>query len=106
MSRAAFTRFTAWAARAAGSPPALLLSLGVCVAWALTDSTFGFLDATSLLTFLLAVIIQATQNRDAAALHAKLDGIINALEPADSQLMRAEERDVREIEELRPSAQA
>jgi low affinity Fe/Cu permease len=51
----------------------------------------------------IALIIQATQNKDSTANHAKLDGIIDALEDADTDLERVEEEPEDVIEEKRPT---
>jgi low affinity Fe/Cu permease len=45
---------------------------------------------TTIVTFLMVFLIQNTQNRDAAAVHLKLDELISALEAADDRVMAAE----------------
>jgi low affinity Fe/Cu permease len=58
--------------------------------------------AISCLTLLLLPILQATQNRDGAALHAKLDELIKASADARNTLIGLEYREEHEIEETRP----
>jgi low affinity Fe/Cu permease len=81
--------FSALAQRAseqAGRPWAFLAALGVVLAWALTGPLFGYSDTwqlvintgTTILTFLMVFLIQATQNRDTLAIQTKLDELIRA----------------------------
>jgi low affinity Fe/Cu permease len=74
--------------RAAGRPTTFMLAvLTVCV-WGIAGPAFHYSDTwqlvintgTTIITFLMVFLIQATQNRDALALHAKLDEIIRASE--------------------------
>jgi low affinity Fe/Cu permease len=68
--------------------------LVICI-WILTGPTFHFSDtwqliintATTVITFLMVFLIQNTQNRDAKAMHLKLDEIIRALKGARNQLV-------------------
>jgi low affinity Fe/Cu permease len=62
--------------------------------------------ATSGLTVLLLPILQATQNRDGAALHAKLDELIKSDTEARNALIGLEKRTQDEIEELRTDEEA
>lgn len=57
----------------------------------------------SIVTLLLLPVLQATQNRDGAALQAKLDELLIAIEPARNSLVGLEKRSEEEIEELRCS---
>jgi low affinity Fe/Cu permease len=52
-------------------------------------------------TFLMVFLIQSTQSRDAAAVQAKLDELIRALEPANNQFIGIETRTLKEVHELR-----
>src|SRR5206468_728999 len=74
--------------RAAGRPLSFILAvLTVCV-WAAVGPVFNYSDTwqlvintgTTIITFMMVFLIQATQNRDALALHAKLDEMIRASE--------------------------
>jgi low affinity Fe/Cu permease len=81
-----FTQLAARTARLAGRPSAFLLCCLVVVVWALTGPLFGFADAwqlvintgTTVVTFLMVFLIQNEQNRDTAAIHAKLDELIRS----------------------------
>jgi len=67
----------------------------IIVVWALTGPTFHFSDTwqliintgTTIVTFLMVFLIQNTQNRDAKAVHLKLDEIIRALKGARNELV-------------------
>ncbi len=59
--------------------------------------------AISVVTLLLLPILQATQNRDGAALQAKIDELIKASSSARDELIGLENRDEQEIERLRLS---
>jgi low affinity Fe/Cu permease len=72
------------AAAIVGSPAAFLLGLLLVSAWALTGPLFHYSDTwqlvintgTTVVTFLMVFLIQNTQNRDAKAMHLKLDELI------------------------------
>jgi low affinity Fe/Cu permease len=57
----------------------------------------------SVVTLLILPILQATQNRDGAALQAKIDELIKATADARNDLIGLENRDEREIETIRLS---
>src|SRR6187431_1095056 len=92
-----FRVFAKWAAWATGHPLAFVTAVGIIVVWAITGPVFGFSDTwqlvintgTTIITFLMVFLIQNTQNRDALAVHLKLDEIISALSEADNALMHA-----------------
>src|SRR5204862_6917595 len=71
-------------ARVAGLPPTFVICCLVIVAWAVSAPIFGFSDTwqlvintgTTIVTFLMVFLIQNTQNRDGAAIQAKLDELI------------------------------
>ncbi len=103
-----FGRFTAQLARFIGRPLMLLICLVLAAvsiaAYASHDSLL--IDGTNLainvLTLLFLPILQATQNRDGAALQAKLDELIKASQGARNDLIGIEDLDEERIEELRP----
>jgi low affinity Fe/Cu permease len=80
----AFTRISNTVAHAAGHAATFILSIAVILVWALTGPLFGFSDTwqliintgTTIVTFLMVFLIQNTQNRDGAAIQAKLDELI------------------------------
>ena len=79
-----FARFATATARATGSPLAFICCVAAVVLWAVSGPFFGFSETwqlvintgTTIVTFLMVFLIQNTQNRDGAALQAKLDEII------------------------------
>src|SRR5438552_17132739 len=82
-----------------GSAWAFAGAVLVILVWILTGPTFHFSDtwqliintATTIITFLMVFLIQNTQNRDAKAVHLKLDEIIRALKGARNELVDLEE---------------
>ena len=107
-----FGRFTAHLARFIGRPVMLILCMvlaaGSIAAYATQDSLL--IDGTNLainvLTLLFLPVLQATQNRDGAALQAKLDELIKANKEARNDLIGIEDLDEEKIEELRPGAES
>ena len=79
-----FARFSHQAAKATGSPWAFLMCVALVVGWAASGPIFGFSETwqlvintgTTIITFLMVFLIQNTQNRDGAAIQAKLDNLI------------------------------
>src|SRR5438132_144668 len=86
-SRDAFRRFAAHTADRVGNSRTFFVALMVVLAWALTGPLFHFSDTwqlvintgTTIVTFLMVFLIQNTQNRDARAIHLKLDELIRAV---------------------------
>jgi len=107
--RSWFTRFTKWTAHAAGRPGSFVLATAVIVVWAATGPLFGYSDTwqlaintgTTVVTFLMVFLIQATQNRDAEATQVKLDEIIRAIEGAHNVLLDLEELEEEELDAMR-----
>lgn len=104
-----FQRLTTALARFIGRPLmmfiCLLLAIGSFVAYASRSDLAinGTNLAINVLTLLFLPILQATQNRDGAALQAKLDELIRANKEARNDLIGLEDRAETEIEELRPA---
>ena len=79
-----FTRAAARAARMAGRPVAFLICCVIVLVWAITGPAFGYSanwqlvinTGTTIVTFLMVFLIQNEQNRDSAAIQAKLDELI------------------------------
>jgi low affinity Fe/Cu permease len=104
--------FTAIATRVsafAGQPLAFIAAVGFIVIWATTGPLFGFSDtwqlvvntSTTIITFLMVFVIQNAQNRDAAAIQAKLDELIRALDGARDDFIGIEHLTERELENIR-----
>ena len=91
-----------------GSPLAFLIAALGIVMWALSRPVFGFSDTwqlvvnttTTIITFLMVFIIQNTQNRDAQALHVKLDELIRAVNGARDKLVDVEDGTDGELTQL------
>src|ERR1044071_10218381 len=93
--------------RVVGTPWAMRLAVVVVLVWALTGPIFGFSDTwqlvintgTTIVTFLMVFAIQTSQNRDATALHLKIDELISAHPEARNRLITEEQATEKEIEE-------
>jgi len=106
--KAVFARFALWVSEATGTPRAFTLAFLTNVAWAVTGPVFGFSDSwqlvintgTTIVTFLMVFLIQATQNRDTRALHLKLDELIRAQRRARNIFADLEHATDEELEAL------
>ncbi len=107
--RHVFARAANAVAYATGRPLTFLLCCGLVLIWAATGPAFRFSDTwqlvintgTTIITFLMVFLIQNTQNREGAALQAKLDEIIRVLEKAENRFIGLEQRDEDQITALR-----
>jgi low affinity Fe/Cu permease len=96
--REGFRRLAGLITTAVGSPWALLLAIGIVVAWAVSGPVFAFSDTwqlaintgTTVVTFLMVFVIQASQNREAKATQLKLDELIRAVGGARNELIDLE----------------
>ena len=103
-----FTRFAKLTAHATGRPLTFTLMTLCVVAWAVSGPYFGYSDTwqltintgTTIITFLMVFLIQATQNRDAEAIQIKLDEIIRALEGAHNAMLDLEELEEEDLVKL------
>src|SRR5690349_3240528 len=94
-----FRKFAHAAASAVGSPFAFLLGVVLIIAWAVTGPVFHYSDTwqlvintgTTVVTFLMVFLIQNTQNRDAKAMHLKLDELIRPVASARNRLVHLED---------------
>ena len=104
-----FTRIAKGTSRLAGRPGAFVLVVTLIIVWALTGPLFGFSDTwqlvintfTTIVTFLMVFLIQATQNRDAEAIQIKLDELLRAQLGAHNALLDLEEMEEKDLVELR-----
>lgn len=109
-----FSRAAAATATAMGSPWAFLAAAGLIAAWALAGPLFRFSDTwqlvvntgTTVATFLMVFLIQNTQNRDAKALHLKLDELLRASAAARDELIDVEEGTDAQLETLQGAYRA
>ena len=93
-----FTAIAGGIAGFAGRSLAFVLALACIVAWALTGPIFGFSEnwqlvintGTTIVTFLMVFLLQNTQNRNSAAIQAKLDELIRAVDNARDQFIGIE----------------
>lgn len=96
--REGFRRLAAAITVAVGSPGALLAAIAIVLVWALSGPVFGFSDTwqlaintgTTIVTFLMVFVIQASQNREARATQLKLDELIRAMKGARNELIDLE----------------
>ena len=103
-----FHNFAKRASTCAGTPWAFLGSVLVVVLWGATGPLFGFSDTwqlvintgTTIVTFLMVFRIQNTQNRDAKAVHIKLDELIASMEGARNRFVNLETATDDELAEL------
>jgi low affinity Fe/Cu permease len=106
--RDAFGVFARRTSSVLGSAWAFVCAIIVIVVWALTGPTFHYSDTwqliintgTTIVTFLMVFLIQNTQNRDAKAVHLKLDELIRALGPARNKLVDLEKLSDDELKKL------
>ena len=109
--RSHFTRFAKWTAHATGRPVTFFLAALVIVVWIVTGPIFRFSDTwqlvintgTTIITFLMVFLIQATQNRDSEAMQVKLDEIIRSIGAAKNELLDLEELEEEDLDEIRDS---
>jgi low affinity Fe/Cu permease len=101
-------RFSYQATRASGTSYAFLLAVGAIVVWAITGPLFGFSNTwqlvintgTTIVTFLMVFLIQRAQNKDAIAIHLKLNEIVAALEGASNRLIDVEDLNEADVQAL------
>ena len=103
-----FTKIANKVAHAAGKPVTFVLCCAIIACWAVTGPFLGFSDtwqliintSTTIVTFLMVFLIQNTQNRDSAALQAKLDELIRTSK-AGNNFIGIEHLTETELEEIR-----
>jgi low affinity Fe/Cu permease len=103
-----FGKFAARTSHYLGSRWSFVAAIGVIVAWGITGPIFHYSDTwqlvintgTTIVTFLMVFLIQNTQNRDARAIHLKLNELIHAVDKAKNQMIDVENLSEVELEEL------
>ena len=106
--REQFHKIAHFASELLGSAWAFVLAVAVIVVWGVTGPLFGFSDTwqlvintgTTIVTFLMVFLIQNTQNRDAKAIHLKLDELIRAVAEARTGMVDLEEMTDEELDKL------
>lgn len=104
-----FRTFANRVSDAVGRPWAFIAAVSIVVGWAVTGPLFRFSDTwqlvintgTTIVTFLMVFLIQNTQNRDARAMHLKLDELIFAMKKARNDLIDLEDAPDDELRTLR-----
>ncbi|MBN9507391.1 MAG: low affinity iron permease family protein [Altererythrobacter sp.] len=104
-----FTRIASAIASLAGRPAAFITAILVILIWGVSGPVFQWSDTwqlvvntgTTIVTFLMVFLIQNSQNRDAAAMQAKLDELIRAVEGARGQFIGIEHLTDEKIEAIR-----
>ena len=107
--RAAFRKFATTTSRAVGSPWAFVVAVLLIAGWGLSGPLFDYSDTwqlvinttTTIITFLIVFLIQNTQNRDAEAIHLKLDELIRAVHTARTRLVDLEDLSDEQLDALR-----
>jgi low affinity Fe/Cu permease len=92
-----------------GSTAAFATALAIIALWGLTGPLFNYSDTwqlvintgTTVITFLMVFLIQRSQNKDALAIHLKLNELVAAIEGASNRLIEVEELSERELMVLR-----
>ena len=108
-----FTHLASATSHAAGRPATFALCCATVLAWAITGPLFHYSDTwqlvintgTTIVTFLMVFLIQNTQNRDGAALQAKLDELIRATHDARNTYMGIEKLRESELDQMREACQ-
>jgi len=103
-----FRKFAHETSRGVGSPLAFAAAVMVIVVWAVLGPFFAFSNTwqlvintgTTIVTFLMVFLIQNTQNRDARAMHLKLDELIHAASRARNRLIDLEDVSDEELDRL------
>jgi low affinity Fe/Cu permease len=104
-----FSRFASRSAALAGHWATFTVALLLVLLWLLSGPFFAFSDTwqlvintvTTISTGLMVFLIQNTQNRDAAAIHVKLDELIRVTKDADDSLIDAEDDTQEELDALK-----
>ena len=103
-----FARLATRTATLVGTPWAFLLAVASVILWGVLGPFYHYSDtwqlvintATTVITFLIVFLIQNTQNRDAKAIHLKLDEVIRSIRRAHNEMIDIEKLSDEELEEL------
>lgn len=108
-----FHKFAQKASALVGSPWTFLAALAIILIWLITGPIFNFSDTwqlfintgTTIVTFLMVFLIQNTQNRDAKAIHLKLDELLRGVKGARTALIDLENFTDEELDKLQEEFQ-
>jgi low affinity Fe/Cu permease len=103
-----FVSFATATARIAGKPWTFLGCALIVLIWAASGPIFRFSETwqliintgTTIVTFLMVFLIQNTQNRDGAAMQAKLDELIHAVRAADERFIGIEHMTEKDLDKI------
>jgi low affinity Fe/Cu permease len=103
-----FTTFATKTSQIVGSPWSFLVAFLIVIVWGASGSLFHFSDTwqlvintgTTIITFLMVFLIQNTQNRDAKAMHLKLDELIATTKAAHNEMIDIEDLSDEKLKEL------
>jgi low affinity Fe/Cu permease len=92
-----------------GSSTAFACALGIIVLWAILGPVFHFSDTwqlvintgTTIVTFMMVFLIQRAQNKDALAIHLKLNELVAAIKGASNRMIESEALTEGELATLR-----
>ncbi|RZJ96625.1 MAG: low affinity iron permease family protein [Brevundimonas sp.] len=101
-----FTHLASVTSKIAGRPWTFMACLGIVILWAVSGPIFKFNETwqlvintgTTIITFLMVFLIQNTQNRDSAAIHAKIDELLHAVRSADERFIGIERLTDKELD--------
>src|SRR5712671_2078523 len=103
-----FRKFSQATSQIVGSSWAFILAVLIILVWGITGPLFHYSDTwqlvintgTTIITFLMVFLIQNTQNRDAKAIHLKLDELLRGVEGARTHLVDLEALSDEELDRL------
>src|SRR5687767_11637918 len=103
-----FRKTAAAISKAVGSAWAFIVATAIIAVWAATGPMFQYSDTwqlvintgTTIVTFLMVFLIQNTQNRDAKAMHLKLDELLRGVRGARTSLVDLEDLSDKELKDL------
>ena len=103
-----FRKFSQATSQAVGSSWAFIMAVLIILVWGITGPLFHYSDTwqlvintgTTIITFLMVFLIQNTQNRDAKAIHLKLDELLRGVKGARTHLVDLEALSDEELDRL------
>jgi low affinity Fe/Cu permease len=109
-----FRKFASVTSGIVGSSWSFILAVLIIVVWAASGPAFNYSDTwqlvintgTTIITFLMVFLIQNTQNRDAKAIHLKLDELLRAVEGARTGMANLENMPDEELKRLQQEFKA